>query len=57
MANDFPVCRNPLRDCKALDPYGRCIALVDVDFGKRTCPFYKGRRNRKEDRDVLQQRQ
>ena len=49
MANDFPKCRNKERDCRARDAWGRCVALVDTDFGDKPCPFYKQTTYKKED--------
>ena len=57
MANDFPICMHPLRDCRSKDEWGRCTALTDVNFGERTCPFYKRGFLGKETRNGQSQRQ
>lgn len=38
--NGSVECLQKLRDCQRYSS-GKCLCLMDTDFGKRTCPFYK----------------
>ncbi len=36
----LPVCKDGRRACLAYRG-GKCAALMDTEFGKKKCPFYK----------------
>ncbi len=42
-----PVC-DKHTDCFA-NRGGRCLCLIDNDFGNKDCPFYKGRKRYEEE--------
>lgn len=45
--NDSKPCLVRTKDCAACQN-GYCIALYDTDFGSKTCPFYRSRREQAE---------
>jgi len=38
--SEFPRCRGVRRACLAYSG-GKCLALLDCNFGTKRCPFYK----------------
>lgn len=42
------VCKQKRLDCFAYHE-GNCTCLRNTNFGRRTCPFYKEKRNKKKE--------
>lgn len=47
---DKPIC-DKHTDCFA-NHGGRCVCLIDNDFGSKDCPFYKGRKRYEEEKRI-----
>lgn len=47
MNKGFAVCSHKKTDCAARTENGRCRALTDTNFGKKSCPFYKKKEKEK----------
>ena len=51
MEEKFPICNR--EDCFAnLD--GKCVLLLDNDFGNRECPFYKTKKQAEAENEYYQ---
>ena len=47
---DKPIC-DKHSDCFA-NHGGRCVCLINNDFGSKECPFYKGRKRYEEEKRI-----
>lgn len=47
---DKPIC-DKHSDCFA-NHGGRCVCLINNDFGSKDCPFYKGRKRYEEEKRI-----
>lgn len=48
MSAKYTECEQRKKDCFAYQ-LGECRILVDTDFGRRNCPFYKTREQAEEE--------
>lgn len=49
----FPTCAAV--ECAACEE-GHCIALIDNNFGKRKCPFFKAKEQAAKEKDYCEKR-
>lgn len=53
ITKEFPICA--ATDCANCEE-GRCVALVDNNFGARKCPFFKTREQAAQEKDYCEKR-